>query len=308
MVKSVKLFLLIALLFFLTDRALFFALKHLNEGIYTGEGLGKVNTFLKEKDSVDLLIFGSSRAAHHVNLNSNEVTSYNMGRDASKIAFSGALISTLKKKDQIILVHIDHEWLYNESYEGNDVLLLRFNSLINDDISDYFKKYYREEYNLSKVSKTYACNGKMLSIVKNTFSKGYDYSVNKGYEPIFPTEEQQIVFKKSLEINRTKMNVGIQKPLKVDGKFEDIVDFIAEKAADNNSKLVFFTSPSLYKVNDEVKMGTKDFFHSKGLTYLDHIDYFENIIINDWKDHTHLSNKGAAKYSEYLKKELQKLF
>lgn len=306
--KSVKLFLLILLVFFLADRAIFFALKQLNGTIYTGLGVGKINTFFKEKDSVDLLVFGSSRAAHHVNLDSFEISSYNMGRDASKIAFTGALISTLKKKGQVILVHIDHEWLYDQAYDGSDVLRLQFNALLNDDIYEYFNKYYQEELILSQISNAYACNGKTLSIIKNTFSAGFDYSANKGYEPMFPSKRQQLIFKKSLEIDTTSINEGIHKPLIINSKFKDLLDAITKTAETNNSKLVFFTSPSLSKIDNEVKTTTQKFFDNKGLTYWDHLDYFEHLNVSDWKDHSHLSNAGAVKYSGFLKKELQKLF
>ena len=304
MVKSIRLFLLLALIFFLSDRALFFVLKTLNDRVYTGQGVGKVNTFLKEKDSVDLLIFGSSRAAHHIDLNSAEISSYNMGRDATKIAFTGALISTLNKEEQIILVHIDHEWLFYNSYEGNDILPLRLNALLNEDIHDYFEEFYSEELILSEIAHTYAGNGKILSIVKNTISKGFDYAENKGYEPIFPTGGQQSIFEKSLKTEGLYLNEGIEEPLDINPQFVAILDAIVKKAVMNKAKLIFLTSPSLNKVDNKVKRATKNLFDSKGLIYWDHIDYFKDVIIGDWKDRTHLSHTGAAKYSEYLGKEL----
>ena len=305
MVKSIKLFLFLVLLFFFADRGIFLVLKTLNDRISTGQAVGKVNVFLKEKDSVDLLIFGSSRAAHHVDFNSSDISSYNMGRDATKIAYAGALISTSIRQEQVILVHIDHDWLFYDLYEGEDVLPLRFNALLNEDIHDYFSKFYAQELLLSQIANTYASNGKMLSIIKNTFSKGFDYAEYKGYEPIFPSEAQQLIFEKSLKVEGTKLNEGIEKPLHVNRKFAAILDAIVKKVATNNAKLIFFTSPSLNKVDNEVKEATKNLFDSKGLIYWDHIDYFKNITISDWKDRTHLSHTGAAKYSEYLSKKVQ---
>ncbi|MGY0406670.1 hypothetical protein, partial [Pseudoalteromonas sp. SYSU M81241] len=78
-------------------------------------------------------------------------------------------------------------------------------------------------------------------------------SVNQsGYEPIFPTEVQKAVFANMFKEEKSQMNIGITKPLSISNEFEKYVDYIQETAVANGSKLVFFTSPSLSKVDGEV--------------------------------------------------------
>ena len=306
MLKSVKLIGIILVVLFVSDRAIYQLLKTLDKDIYTGLAVGKVNSFLKHKDAVDVLVFGSSRAAHHVDFTTLNTPYYNAGQDATKIGFASALMSTLKKRGQTILVHIDPDVLFAADYDGeSDAQLLAFHALKNNDIAGFFDSYFKEESTLGKISHSYAANGKILSIIKNSIAKGHDYTAQNGYEPLFPTEEQALTFQQILSKSSTDPNqVDEEMATKVNPRSEMFIDHIIQMAQKNESKLIFFTSPSLLKVDMNVKDRTKTFFKTKNIPYWDHGDFFKSLVYTDWKDETHLSDKGAKRYSKYLITEL----
>ena len=66
MKKSLFLILGIFLAIIVSDRIVYGVIKHFEKQIFIGDSAGKVNYFNKIKDSTDILIFGSSRAVHHL--------------------------------------------------------------------------------------------------------------------------------------------------------------------------------------------------------------------------------------------------
>ena len=112
MKKSLQLFLMFLVLFFIADRLIYLGLKTIDKKVFTGQSVGKVNQFLSLKDSVKLLVFGSSRANHSINNLLLDSSSYNIGVDATKTAYATALISSLNKKGQSIIVHIDQNTIF----------------------------------------------------------------------------------------------------------------------------------------------------------------------------------------------------
>ena len=169
MKKSFQLFLLLLLIFYISDRLTFFGLKTIDKKVFSGQGLGKVNQFISLKDSVNLLVFGNSRANHHINNIILDSSSYNMGVDGTNIAYSAALISTLRKKDQFIIVHIDQKIIFDTTYVGKDVLGLINLIYREKEIRTLIDDLFPEEILYTKLSNCYMYNGKALGIMKNYF-------------------------------------------------------------------------------------------------------------------------------------------
>ena len=109
----------------LVDRVVFFGFNKIGDRVYSGQTLGKLNQYLKIKDSLEIIVFGSSRANHHINTIKINKNSFNMGVDGTSIAYSGTLIKLLSnKKKQIILLHIEPENVFEKNYSGNDIKFL----------------------------------------------------------------------------------------------------------------------------------------------------------------------------------------
>lgn len=300
MKKSIKLFLILLLLIFISDRVVYSIIYSFDKKVYTGSTTGKVNSFLKQKDSVDILIFGSSRALHHVKSKMFDESAYNMGVDGTRIGYAAALIGTLKKENQTIFVHIDHNRVFDQNFKGDDALSLK-NKIVNDkDLKSFFKEYYPQEVFISQMLRCYLYNGKVLSIFKNYFFNKNEVDNENGFSPIRPSIEQNKIFDKMLMKQKGFLNVNIVKPTIVNTRFESFIDRIIATANHNNSKVVFFTSPSLNKVDNDVKNAVSHFFKEKNVTYLDHIDYIKTINTKLWKDYTHLTEKGAILYTDKL--------
>lgn len=305
MKKSIKLLSILVLVFFITDRLVAFGLKQLDKKVLTGQSVGKVNHFIAKKDSVNLLVFGSSRANHHVDNKLLNSSSFNAGSDGSKIGYSALLISTLKKKNQNIFVHIDHDKIYSSNYEGKDILGLINLINRNDDIRKNISDFFPEEIIISKLFNTYLYNGKVLGMVKNYFVPNYDQNNYTGYDPLYPSEEQKLIFQKLVKENKfpsfKDKEFDLDKPNPL---VNDFIDLISNICKQNNSNLIFFTSPNLKLVDDNYRIKTKSYFFSKGLNYYDYSDLIDASDISCWKDFTHLSHKGALKLTNELKKHL----
>ena len=305
MKKSLKLLLFFIIVFLVADRFVAFSLRKIDEKVKTGQSVGKVNHFLSVKDSLDVLVFGSSRANHHVDNITLSKSSYNIGIDGTKIGNSAILISTLRKKGQNILVHVDYNTLYDSSYTGDDMLGLKNLITRNEIIKAKIRQFFPEEINLSKVSNSYVYNGKVLGMIKNYFSPNYDYRNYNGYDPLYPSDEQISIFEKLVKENElpvfTDDELDISSP---SSKFDGFVDIIIDICKNNNSNLIFFTSPNLKVIDSKYRNATKSYFDSKGVKYFDFIDLVDATDISYWKDFTHMSHKGALKLTKELKTHL----
>lgn len=305
MKKSLYLFLSIAVLFFSTDRIVHLGLSNINKKVFSGQSGGKTNHFLSLKDSVNLLVFGSSRAYHHLDPRVLDSLSFNMGADGTRIAYSAALISSLKKENQIILVHIDPSAIYNAKYDGEDILGLVNLAHNNSTISNSISEIYPKEILLSKIFKCYAYNGKVLGLLKNYFIPKYDFKNYSGFDPILPSKEQKQIFNrliKKTDFSKFKYNSEILIPNKL---VESSISKIKKTCELNNSKLIFFTSPTLKKNDTSLIFATKKYFNLKGIPYYDYSTFLDISNTENWKDFTHLSAKGANLFSQKVKLELQ---
>ena len=305
MKKSIKLFLLLILLFFAADRIVYSGIRSIDKKVFTGQSGGKVNHFLSLKDSVNLLVFGSSRALHHLDSKVLDTLSYNIGVDGTRIGYSAALISSLNKKEQIILVHIDPSAIYNSEYKGDDILSLLNVARRNENMSNFISDVYPEEIYLSKIFNCYVYNGKVLGLIKNYLLTSYNYKDYSGYDPISPSQEQKQIFKKLIDktdFSEFKYNSISNLPSPLVDKF---ISKIKEKCQKNKSKLIFFTSPTLKKIDDNLRLKTKEYFNSKSILYYDYSEFIDITNLDNWKDFTHLSEQGANLFSKEMRLRLK---
>ncbi|PQV47706.1 hypothetical protein CLV33_10625 [Jejuia pallidilutea] len=304
MKKSLNIFIIFSLVFLITDRLVGSGIELIEKKVYTGQSVGKVNQFISVKDSVDLIVFGSSRASHHVDAKVLNDKSYNMGVDGTRIGYCAALISSLKKKKQIILVHIDPITLFGGDYAGNDVLSLLSLSSRNEDVKNIIKEIYPGEIFLSEAFKCYSYNGKLFGILKNYFKPSYNYLEYDGFDPLYPTNGQKEIFRKIIlntDLALFKNNSASDYPNAITDKF---ISIIKKKCEDNNSKLIFFTSPTMKKNSDELSLKTKVYFDSRDIEYFDFSNLQEVKEYDNWKDFTHLSYQGAQAFTKALSKRI----
>ncbi|WP_159021546.1 hypothetical protein [Formosa sp. L2A11] len=299
----VKITLLVIVVSFIVDKVVFLALNTISDNVYSGQSIGKLNQYLKVKDSVDFVVFGSSRANHNIDPRIISKKSFNMGMDGVKIAYSAVLIQLLPKdKQQTILLHIDSNYAFNESYDGEDVMALASKYNRNKDIKIGIDKLNKNN-NLQKFYWSLGYNGKVLGILKNYLDPKNDYTERLGYEPIYVSEIQHNIFENIIHRNEViDLDTFCGTHYNINATYSQTLSDIKAFCDANNKKLILFTSPKYQYPCKKANAEFKALLTAKGLTYYDFTDFFkDDNQLKYWKDKTHLSHLGAEKLSEAVK-------
>ncbi|HMB61614.1 MAG TPA: hypothetical protein VKN36_00980 [Eudoraea sp.] len=295
----IKIVFLVLLISFLVDKIAFVALNRISDEVMSGQSLGKVNHYLKIKDDSELIVYGNSRANHHIDPSKITEKGFNMGVNGTRLAYSYGLLKLLpKEKKQILLIQIDPEHAFSEDYKGEDIELLRSKYNRNKIIKTEIKKL-NQENDLQNFFWTLGYNGKVLGILKNYFRPNYDYKVYSGYDPIYVTGSQRKILENILADDKKE---PCPDGLTFNHIYDLELDEIRQFSQANNKVAIFFTSPRQndYCKDDNVKFGR--IMNAKEMIYYDLTDYFkENDSIIYWKDPSHLSNIGAEIFTDAIK-------
>ena len=284
---------------YLADKIVFFTINGVSDKVYTGRGVGKLNQYLKIKDDLDFVVFGSSRANHHINTNLISENSFNMGVNGRKLAFSSILIKLLpKQKKQTILLQIDPSNAFSENYFGRDVdaLLVQYNR--NEIIAKEIDKLNQNNI-LQNFYWSLSYNGTIIKLLKNYLSPNYNYKNYSGYDPIYPTKKQQQIFKLKVEQKKT---MNCLDEYIMNDIYNNLLDDLKLFCNNNNKSLLIYTSPIF---DDDCKNDNIEFnkiMKTKGLKYFDLSDFFkDDNSLKYWKDNTHLSHIGANIFTDSIK-------
>jgi hypothetical protein len=299
-----KTLILIFVISVLSDRIFFSVFNKISDEVFTGQTIGKLNQYLQNKDTLDLIVFGSSRANHHVNPIKILKNSFNMGMDGRKIAYSATLIKLLpRNKKQIILLHIDPESAFSQDYLGNDIMGLSSKYNRNDIIKHEMDKLKQNNL-LQNLYWSISYNRSVIGILKNYFIPNYDFTTYFGYDPIYVSENQKKIFSKILQ--RDKKISDCQDSFILNKIYNDYIDELIEFCNENNKILIFFTSPKFDDKCENDNFELIKLFDKKNLNYHDFTNLFkENNNLDYWKDQTHLSNKGAELFTKKVAKMLR---
>ncbi len=301
--KTFQTLALILLFSYILDKAVYFSLNFLGEKVFSGHAIGKLNQYLLQKDSLELVVFGTSRANHHIDVSMFDKKSFNIGTDGTSIGYSATLIRQLPdNKPQYVLWHLDPNKIFDLNYSGDDLGALNTKYHTIDMVKREIKKS-NQNNPLQDFYWSLDYNGKALSIIKNYIKPSYNYMEYNGYDPLIVRESQKKMVKKTLKIKRDKdcaTNFEINKLIR-----EQIVN-VKEFCVKNNKKLITFTSPEYFDFCPEDNEALKEVMKEIGITYYDYNDYFKNNnSIDYWKDRTHLSAKGATLFTQEIKRILK---
>ena len=296
--KTLKLIIGILIVTFIVDKCVFYTLNYFSDHVFSGQGVGKVNHYLKIKDTTDVFFYGSSRVNHSIDPSMIKKQSFNMGVDGKTISFSKALIKLLPvNKEQVIVLHIDPNRAIDSLYTGADITFLATkyhrNSIVKKEI---------DELNLNNTLQSfYWCldyNGVVLPVLKNYFFPKYNYKTYNGYDPIVLTSEQKNNLEKVLNIPSTDDCTS----LKINPFFKNGILDVKKFAKENNKKLIIFTSPAYTDPCKKDNILLKNFLKENSVIYYDYTDFFKTDNSFDyWKDKIHLSKKGAEIFTSEIK-------
>jgi hypothetical protein len=304
--KFIEIILLTLVISYGIDKLIFFGFNKISDNVMTGQAVGKLNQFLSVKDTSDFIVFGNSRANHHIDTELFSESSYNIGVDGRGIAFSSTLIGTLpKEKKQLILVHVDTKIFFDTTYDGGDIKSLKTKFRRNNTITEALDKSGQ----LSALQHVYYSmnyNGTAIGIIKNFFKPSYDHKSYNGYDPIVVSESQEsmrdIVLSKSNSeecLDNYNLNPTALQYLKYIKSFK-------EKSP--NKTFLFITSPSYNDPCAEDNKQLANIMKELNLTYWDYTNlYKDNKEKSLWKDRTHMSKKGAEAFSIHLLEKYKSL-
>ncbi len=303
MKDAFKLFAIIVVSVFLIDKVVYYLISEVDSQIVRVKGTGKLNYFFKIKDSTQYLIFGSSRANHHLNPSILGESTFNMGEDATKLAYSAALIKTLPEdKKQTIFLHVDPSSIFDIDYKGEDIGFLKRKYHKNKIIRDEIDKIDQNNFFSSFLWST-DFNGELGSLFKDYFSSKNTTRLYNGYDPLVLSSKQKEIVKSKFENLEEKACLEVYKPSNISIELlRDIRDF----AIVNHKQLILFTSP-LYsdncKKNNEALAAL---LSELNFDYYDFSDFFQDKSkIEYWKDRTHLSQEGAELFSTFFFKHVK---
>ncbi len=299
-----KIFLAIFVISFVLDKIAYFTLNKISDKVYTGQGIGKLNHFLKIKDSKDLIVFGSSRANRHFEINELSANGYNIGMDGRKIAYPATLLKTLpKNKKQTIIFNVDIRYMLDSKYNGQDLDALKTKYSRNTVIKDNINKY-KQDNPFQKVFWCIGYNGYIVSILYNYLFPKYNYKSYDGYDANEISPSQQENLRKLIQKTPPE---ECDKTPKINAITIQVFKDISEFCKANNKNLIFVASPIYVDDCKEDNILVADFMKENHYIYLDYTDFFKsNNSLTYWKDMSHLSGIGAHAFSKQLAIDLNK--
>jgi hypothetical protein len=305
MKNSLKLFLFTIVLFLILDRTLFEIICYVDKSILSGQSVGKVNHFFKIKDNAEILVFGNSRANHHIDNSLFNKPSFNCGMDGSNILYDYALISTLSNKNQLVILNLEPYGLNLDNFSVNKILPLSNLFYRENQIRSVFEEYLPFKSTIYRFTKIHSYNEKILGILKNAISPKYDYKNYLGFDPIIPNNTQKTIFKELLLQENIIKKRYDNSELILSSLGENILEKVIELCKDKNKNLIIIASPTYYGINKKLHDDLKEYFKDQSVDYYNYSNFFtDQNNIEYWKDFGHLSNIGANIFTKKLAKDL----
>ncbi len=285
------------------DKLIYLTLNHIDNKVFTGQSVGKLNHYLSVKDTTDFLVFGSSRANHHFNTKMISNNSFNMGVDGRDIAYFATLIKLLpKNRSQFVLINIDPENVFDQQYDGSDIapLAIKYHSL--KPVADALER--AGQYNpLQKIFWSIDYNSKAVGVVMNFLRPKYNYKNYDGYDPLVLNETQ-----KQIRNAKLKMQETIDCP-EVYQESKLYVDYLQEIVAfckKNDKTLLAITSPTYNNPCEKDNTKLAALMEAYDIAYWDYTDFFDdNNSFEWWKDSGHLSKIGADEFTAALARRIK---
>ncbi|MDO6807527.1 hypothetical protein Q4603_02855 [Zobellia galactanivorans] len=293
-----RILILFLMVSYVTDKLVYFGIRQIENGVYTGQSVGKLNQYLSIKDSLDFIVFGSSRANHHINPSLISENGYNMGMDGQKIAFSATLFKLLPNRKQTVLFHIDPENAVDDLYKADDLGSLKAMYYKNEIVRNEIDKYKK----MNPLQKFYWCisyNGILFGVIKNYLKPNYNYTTYNGYDPLRVNNSSN---RNVLELKEGEMQMECAKrEYTLNPIYRAYLLDLKGFSEKNGKRLIFFTSPKLFDNCKEDNLFLSEEMNKMNLTYKDFSDFFgKNSDVSNWKDATHMSEKGAIYFTNYV--------
>ena len=252
------------------------------------------NNYICFKTNEDVLIFGSSRAAHHYNpqiiTDSTGMTCHNCGQDGNGIILSyGRLLMIEKRYSPKVIIYDVQSTFDLSAYEDNHKYIVWLKPYYNNDeikaiLNDVDKT---EKYKM--MSNMYRYNSKFLQIINDCINPLRSMGKN-GYKPY----NEKMDTMKIIKDFKLKEDTLLLDPIKTDY----IRRFISLA---NKSKIVFVGSPMWYGGNESNFNFIRDVCNENNIPFYDFSNDKKYVHKNMYfKDGVHMNGTGADEFSKDL--------
>jgi len=242
----------------------------------------------------DVLILGSSRAAHHYNPEildrSLAMKCYNGGRDGQGMIYYEAILDLALERHipRLVILDVNNRDLDNDPEKKDNLSCLLPYLSTSNSVDRFLLK--KSSFELLKASmQTYRYNGQLFSIAQHTLFSKFSTPDIAGYRPLTGSMKTGSLPKKARAVQKEEMDAENIRSL------ENII----LNCRKNNIRLFVFISPrysldptttTVKKVREICKLRDIDFSDYTNKREFAHWQYFA--------DASHLNDRGANLYSK----------
>lgn len=255
--------------------------------------------YICHKTSEKLLVFGSSRAAHHYDPrileDSLHMTCYNCGKDGNGIILLYGWYQILKKRytPRVILYDIQPSYDLLEGDNSKFLSGLRYYYEENHIDSIFWRVDENERYKMMLSS--YRFNSQFLQLAMDNIKPLQEDS--KGYRPLQGVMDYEPEIK---EGNRTEYKFDVLKLYYLERLIHD--------CKESDIQLIFAASPQYKNTSSEILAPIKNLCLRYNIPFINH--YTDNAFNQKkkyFKDSAHLNEKGATNYTLEIVQEIKNL-
>ena len=238
----------------------------------------------------DILIMGSSRAAHHYvsNMFADRLgmTCYNGGQDGNGIVMQYGRWQMISKHHLPKVIIYDIEPAFDLSGGDNERFIDRLKPYADDaDVKDYIADLFPME-KLKLTSRMYRYNYKFLEVISDCMRPS---EVNYGYKPRYSHIRQELIDKQNDAVNG--------RPIDFDEEKKRILMNLVGEAQENGVKVILVSSPYWKGYSNFDMRVVKELAAKMNVPF---IDYADSEIRNnpDWfADSMHMNDDGAKVFT-----------
>jgi len=301
--KLIKKLFVLLLIMFVVDRVV----GSIIEYYWKKEPMGDAAAFSHaiNNPTEDILIYGSSRAVHtydtRVFTDSLGLSCFNCGREATNVIYHAAILPSAidgNHKPKVIILDLTYkEIAWRSEKYGGDVLasIILPYVLTNDHFAQLARELFPDELLKAKISKLYAYNSLILSIIRN-YSRRKNDNIN-GYQPLHGTR-----LKSDPEILTSARD-------KIDEYSKEKLEYFAKAVTDKKIPLIIIVSPvySLpFKENESLTV-SKQILAKYNVQVWDYSTDPKYVKRENFYDMAHMNSKGAEMFSKEIASRIKQL-
>lgn len=298
----------VVLMVVVVDIAVGFALDNLSHSIPVTQEKGKVQ-FARNKVHTDLVVIGSSRAAHHYDVrvlsDSLGCSAYNLGMDGRFFLDNCCVMHALTRRytPKYLILEISAGAMY---VEDKNIMDLQYNYYWSDeyvrDIVNREEGWQTEVKMLSSLFRYNANAFNTISFGLKGICLGKQDDPLKGYVPIAFKKKR-----KELELHESKSNAVRTVSEWKEGLLSDLLKDATEKGI----QVYVITSPSFCTPNDVNTKSTQAIDSICNIHDIPYWNYSSDplfLVHPEWfSDGTHLNEVGATKFTNKIVRRLMEI-